>query len=159
MRIGVGGGAFGVRGGISNRGIGIGAGPLSAGTAWRRRGSGGGGLLAWLFVGAILFLMVAWPYLLGSWIAVQLGAGNPSATRTAVGWMFEIAYIVGLIAWFILTRENRAQGAAEQSQRHAELVASGAVYTTRSGRSVAYRHGLCTVNHRSHGTAARCNKG
>lgn len=44
VRIGVGGKIFGVRAGISNRGIGMGLGPVSAGTSWRGgpRWSGGG---------------------------------------------------------------------------------------------------------------------
>ncbi len=37
LRLGVGGKAFGVRGGISNRGFGVGAGPVSVASSWRRR--------------------------------------------------------------------------------------------------------------------------
>lgn len=48
MRLGIGGKAFGVRGGISNRGFGMGVGPVSAGGSWprgrrRRRSKGGSG--------------------------------------------------------------------------------------------------------------------
>lgn len=77
MGIGIGGGAFGLSGGISTGGFGIGVGPFSAGTSWRG-GSGGGGFFAWLIVVTVFFLIIAWPYLLGTFIAVQLGAGNPS---------------------------------------------------------------------------------
>ena len=35
MPLGIGGGVFGARGGISTRGVGVGVGPLSAGTSWR----------------------------------------------------------------------------------------------------------------------------
>lgn len=76
-----------------------------------------------------------------------------------VGWFFEVLYIGGLIAWFLLTAEKRAQRARENEQQFADLVASGAVYQTRVGRLVAYRHGTCTVNHRTHDTAARCRYG
>jgi hypothetical protein len=38
------------------------------------------------------------------------------------------------------------------------LTASGAVYEAKQGRSVVYRHGTCTVNHRSPATAASCRK-
>jgi hypothetical protein len=52
MRLGIGGGAFGVRGGISTRGVGVGVGPLSAGTSWRgrrsRKSGGGNGLIAFI---------------------------------------------------------------------------------------------------------------
>jgi alkylated DNA nucleotide flippase Atl1 len=147
-----------VRGGISNRGFGVGVGPFSAGTSWRG-GSGGCGFLTWLIVAVLFFLVVAWPFLLGTYVAVQAGAGNPSTARSVVGWIFEIIYIGGVIAWFVLTREKRAQRAAEAAQRQAEVIASGAVYETRAGPSSAYRHGMCTINHRSPEAAARCRYG
>ncbi len=40
----------------------------------------------------------------------------------------------------------------------AELTASGAVYEAQYGRSVVYRHGTCSVNHKSPETAANCRK-
>jgi hypothetical protein len=160
VRLGMGGGAFGVRGGISTRGVGVGVGPFSAGTSWRGGGSGGGGggLLAWLIAGAIFFFIAAWPYLLGTFIAVRCGAFNPSTERFLVGWCFEVVYIAGLVAWFMTAREKGAQRAAEEAQRMAELTASGAVYEAKQGRSVVYRHGTCTVNHKSPETAASCRK-
>ncbi|MGO9101092.1 hypothetical protein [Mycobacterium sp.] len=58
LRLGVGGRALGVRGGISTRGFGVGVGPVSAGSSWRgrrRRRSGGG------WAGLILILAaVGW---------------------------------------------------------------------------------------------------
>lgn len=162
MRLGIGGGIFGIRGGISNKGFGFGIGPLSAGTSWRRRGrrrgSGGGGLWGWLFVAAILFVVVAWPYMVGTWIAVQVGAANPSTARFVVGWILETLYIAGLAAWLVKARGKRAQRAADEAQRMAELTASGVVYEAKQGRSVVYRHGTCPVSHRSPGTAASCRK-
>ncbi|PRC42622.1 hypothetical protein C6A85_000000109560 [Mycobacterium sp. ITM-2017-0098] len=38
------------------------------------------------------------------------------------------------------------------------MTRSGVIYEARNGRVLAYRHGTCTVNHRSHETAARCNR-
>jgi lysylphosphatidylglycerol synthetase-like protein (DUF2156 family) len=178
MRLGIGGRAFGVRGGISTRGVGVGVGPISAGTSWRRgrrRKSSGDGstTIVFLVAAALVFFAVAWPYFFGTFVAVGFGADNPSTTRTVVGWIFEAFYIIciiGLIAYFVLTQEQRAQQAAEQAQRHAqeaaeraqkhrELVASGVVYHAQHGRSLVYRHGTCTMNHRSHETAARCRNG
>jgi hypothetical protein len=159
MPLGIGGGAFGVRGGISTRGIGFGVGPLSAGTSWRGGGSsGGGGLIAWLFAAAVLFFIAAWPFLIGTYIAVKCGAWNPSTERLVVGWLFEVVYIAGLLAWFMWSREDRSQRAAEEAQRIAALTASGVVYEAKSGNSVIYRHGTCVVNHRSSETAAGCTK-
>jgi PknH-like extracellular domain len=61
LRLGVGGGAFGIRGGISTRGFGVGVGPVSAGWSWRRRrrrragGSGGtGGWSLLLLIGLVV---------------------------------------------------------------------------------------------------------
>ncbi len=154
MGFGIGGGAFGVRGGISTRGVGVGLGPFSAGTSWR----GGGELLSWLIGAAILVLIVAWPYLLGTYVAVQFGAWNPSTERFVVGWCFEVIYIAALVGLFVVGRARSARRAAEEVHRLAGVIASGAVYEARNGRSVVYRHGTCTINHRSQETAARCNK-
>ena len=59
LRLGIGARAFGVRGGISNRGFGVGVGPVSVGSSWRRRrrsgrrGGGWSGLIPiLLFVGS-----------------------------------------------------------------------------------------------------------
>lgn len=161
MPFGIGGGAFGVRAGISTRGIGVGAGPFSAGTSWRGSGSGSGGagLIAWLIVAAILFFITAWPFLLGTFIAVQLGAWNPSTERLVAGLCFEVVYVAALVGWFFYAREQRTSRAAQEARRTAELAASGVVYETTSWRSTVYRHGNCSVNHKSHDAALGCRKG
>jgi hypothetical protein len=87
-----------------------------------------------------VILLVAWPYLSGTYIAVQLGAGDPSSTRTVLGRFFQILYIAGLIAWFVLTGEKRAQQVRDEAQRFADLAASGVVYQTQAGRTLAYRY-------------------
>jgi hypothetical protein len=167
---GIGGGAFGLRGGISTRGIGVGVGPFSAGTSWRgsRRRSGGDvGFIAFLFMGLGLFLVAAWPYLLGTYAAVQLGAENPSSARSVVGWTCEMLYIVVVIAgiwvWAIKSAEREREEAAlaeawarEEARERARLVASGVVFPERHANSTVYRHGACTINHRSSDTAERC---
>jgi hypothetical protein len=159
MRLGIGGRAFGVRGGISTRGVGAGVGPFSAGKSWRgRSGGGGGGFLALLIVAAVIFFVAAWPYLLGTFIAVRCGAENPSTVRFVVGWCLEVVYIAGLLAWFLIARDKSPQRAAEEAQRMAELTASGAVYEAKHGRSVVYRHGTSTVNHKSRENAASCRE-
>ncbi|KPG18873.1 hypothetical protein AN912_30435 [Mycobacteroides immunogenum] len=58
----------------------MGVGPFSAGTSWRggrARGRGGGEIVWVIVIGLVLFLAL-WPYLLGTFIAVQCGAWNPS---------------------------------------------------------------------------------
>lgn len=113
MRLGVGGKAFGVRGGISTRGIGVGVGPLSAGTSWRGRGSrrsgGSGGGGGWLLVLVIGFFALAWPYFLGTYIAVRCGAWNPSTERLVVGWCFEVVYIAAVVALVLTAKAMRVR--------------------------------------------------
>src|SRR3712207_1173486 len=108
MKIGISGGVGPFRAGISNRGFGIGVGPVHASAGWPRfrrrrrryrRASGSaaglGGLLGVLLAIGLLFLLVAWPYLLGTWLAVQLGAGPDSTARTVTGWVFETMAVAG----------------------------------------------------------------
>lgn len=118
MPFGIGGGMFGVRGGISTRGIGLGVGPFSAGTSWRggsSGGGGGGGLLAWLIAAAVIFFIAAWPYLLGTYIAVQCGAWNPSTERIVVGVCFEVVYVATLLGLFLHLREKVTAGAQQET--------------------------------------------
>lgn len=44
----------------------------------------------------IAFLFFAWPYLLGTWLAVQLGADNPSTARDVAGWSLEVLWLTFL---------------------------------------------------------------
>ncbi|MBN3511472.1 hypothetical protein JYB55_21820 [Mycolicibacterium septicum] len=85
---------------------------------------------------AVFFVVVAWPYLLGTYIAVQCGAWNPSTERFVVGWLFEVIYIAALVASVVIARAHYGQRAAMQAHQLAVLRASGAVYEAQSGRSV-----------------------
>jgi hypothetical protein len=125
----------------------------------RRSSSSGGGELLLALFGMVFcwgFVLAAWPYLLGTWLAVAAGASNPSIARTVTGCALEVVYVAGLIAWFVQTRDARAQRAAEKKQQRADFIASNAVYRYWAGRSFAYRHGTCTINHTTPDTAARC---
>lgn len=115
-------------------------------------------LLPWIIGSAILFFLAAWPYLLGTYIAVELGAWNPSTERFVVGWIFEVIYVAVLVALFVIVRARRAQQAAIEEQRTAALAASGVVYETMQGRSMVYHHGDCAVSHRSREAAQKCRK-
>lgn len=115
-----------------------------------------------------LFLVAAWPYLLGTYAAVQLfGAENPSSARSIVGWTCETLYIVGLIGGiFVWATKNTERGreeaalaearAQEEARERARRVTSGVVFPERHANSTVYRHGVCTINHRSVDTAERC---
>ena len=108
MRIGLGGSAFGLRGGLSNRGLGVGVGPLSIGTSFRRRHGhrsrrgGGADSAGVLIIGAIVVLVLAailmWPYMLSTYVAVRVfSAENPGTVRSVVGWVFEVPWMLFLV--------------------------------------------------------------
>ena len=63
-----------------------------------KKSSDDGSLMAFGIVAFVAFLAVAWPYLLGTWLAVQLGAENPSTARSVVGWILESLWLAGLVA-------------------------------------------------------------
>ena len=54
-------------------------------------------IIAVLIVIALAYYLVAWPYQLGAWIAVEMGAGLPSAQRSVLAWIFEVLYL-GVLA-------------------------------------------------------------
>jgi hypothetical protein len=122
MKLGIGGGLGPFRAGVSTRGFGVGVGPLKMGGGWgRRRGSGGGEGLAWLIVVVFVFLLIAWPYMLGTWLAVELGAERTSTIRGVVGWVFESVYLAVLLAVFVASvQERRAEAAREAARLAAE---------------------------------------
>ncbi len=75
---------------------------------------------------AIVFLAVAWPYLLGTWIAVQLGADNPSMARSVTGWFFEALWLGGLAAlgigaWVKKRREEMEAQRLEDAKRQRKV--------------------------------------
>lgn len=80
--------------------------------------------VVWGFIVFIGFLVIAWPYLFGTWLAVRLGADNPSTARTATGWILEALWLGGfaLLAgriWLAAERnkeEERQRELAEQQQ-------------------------------------------
>lgn len=79
---------------------------------------------------ALAVLVVVWPYLLGTWLAVKLGADNPSTARAVVGWTFESAYlallVLGGVGMLMQERSGRRQtqeAAARARQReHAATI-------------------------------------
>jgi hypothetical protein len=77
--------------------------------------------LAWAILLFLAFLVVAWPYFLGTWLAVQMGADNPSTARSVTGWFLEVLWLgfwVGLAGWSWL--ENKRK---EDAARRLELLA------------------------------------
>jgi hypothetical protein len=55
-----------------------------------------GAVLGFVVLVAAAFGAVLWPYFLGTWLAVQFGAGIDSGVRSAAGWTLEILYLAAI---------------------------------------------------------------
>jgi hypothetical protein len=51
-------------------------------------------------------LTFAWPWFLGTYLAVGFGAANPSLTRTITGWAFEAAWLAFLAFYLLVIRSG-----------------------------------------------------
>ncbi|WP_157112078.1 hypothetical protein [Nocardia beijingensis] len=59
-----------------------------------------------------LTVALAWPFMVATAIAVNgFGVANPSTTRTVIGWVAEVPWLVFLVvlAWAILTKRAADQ--------------------------------------------------
>ncbi|MFZ2511795.1 MAG: hypothetical protein WAW85_11995 [Gordonia sp. (in: high G+C Gram-positive bacteria)] len=84
-----------------------------------------GMFIVWGILLLIAFLAVAWPYFFGTWLAVNMGAENPSTARTATGWVFETLWLVGIAglagwAWISSEREQEEKRRRELAERQRE---------------------------------------
>jgi len=100
--------------------------------------------LAWAILLAIAFFAIAWPYFLGTWLAVQLGADNPSTARDVTGWVLEVLWLVALAslaswAWLRKKREENEAHRRElaKRQRRREFGSAGAQLFEEAEASVA----------------------
>jgi hypothetical protein len=58
---------------------------------------------------------IIWPWFLGSYLAVQCGADNPSPARTITGWVFEAAWLAclgALLSYYLLKKRSVKRSAA-----------------------------------------------
>lgn len=84
------------------------------------------GFLPFAVLLCVGFLALAWPYLLGTWLAVDVfGAENPSPERTTTGWVFEVIYLVILVSipmamWIKSEREKADKARKEAEARRLE---------------------------------------
>jgi hypothetical protein len=126
-------------------GIGAGIGPLRVGTGVSDREMAG--CLGWLLGAAAVALLIFWPYLLGEWVAVQLGAGEGSTAAQATGWTFEAAYVVGIIALLVST--NVSSSKASRAQEAADRLASLERELAAADQQVAIATQILNVLHKS----------
>ncbi|GGF16680.1 hypothetical protein GCM10007298_10890 [Williamsia phyllosphaerae] len=102
----------------------------------------------------IVAFVAAWPYLLATYVAVQLGADNPSTTRAIIGWVFETPWLVFLIIVGLMAAFGSKTTTTGQAS--ASTPTGNEIRQVRRGKSSAYVHFGCTVNHRTPETASRC---
>lgn len=109
-----------------------------------KKSSDDGALIAVGIVLLVGFLVVAWPYLLGTWLAVRLGAGNPSTARSVVGWSLESLWLAALVvvpAWIAIEARRRKDEALRlellKQQRIREFGSAGARLFEQAAGSVA----------------------
>ncbi|BBX06746.1 hypothetical protein MAIC_15490 [Mycolicibacterium aichiense] len=76
--------------------------------------------LAYVILAVIAFFAVAWPYLLGTWLAVRAGAENPSTERSVTGWVFEAIWLIILASIVIVPRVQSAREQAEKARAEEE---------------------------------------
>lgn len=102
---------------------------------------------------AVAALAAVWPWFLGTYLAVQFGADNPSTTRTLVGVAFVVPWLAVLVLAGVLIRRRRAKYRAEVAAYNAVRPVAG------PGGSAVYHHGGCTINHRTPESAQKCTRG
>ncbi|GAB86218.1 hypothetical protein RVF83_08645 [Gordonia rubripertincta] len=81
-----------------------------------------------LIIIALGFLAIAWPYFLGTWLAVSVaGASNPSPARTATGWVLEgiwLTVLLSVVVWFWWDSEREKAEARRREIAEAETQAA-----------------------------------
>lgn len=79
-----------------------------------------GDLIFLAFWVAVIGLVVFWPYLLGTWLAVEGGAGMHSSARSTVGWLFEVVIggvEIGLVVRAVRTARATVAAASDTPSR------------------------------------------
>jgi Restriction endonuclease len=97
----------------------------------RRRGSSSGddaAMIGFVAVAGVVLLAIAWPYFLGTYLAVRFGADNPSPARTITGWVFEAAWLAFLacMPFYLLAKRSANQKLALAQAAEQERVAAKA---------------------------------
>ncbi len=119
-----------------------------------KKSDNAGGMLLLLLL-CVGWLALAWPYLFGTWLAVQFGADNPSVARSVTGWALEVVWLaflltVAVVVWLDEKRKKdearrlELEKAAiarrlefEEQQRRASFGEKGARLYEQAAASVA----------------------
>ncbi|MGV0068563.1 restriction endonuclease [Mycobacterium colombiense] len=101
-------------------------------------------MVVFLVGAAMVLLAIAWPWIVGTYVAVAFGAENPSSARTITGWVFEGAWLAFLacLPFYLLAKRSANQKralaqAAEQERIAAEARAAAAERAAKQERIAA----------------------
>lgn len=104
-----------------------------------------GELIILLLLSCVGFFALSWPYHLGTWLAVQSGADNPSTARSITGWGLEVVWLALLltvltVAWLDESRERERvwRLELEKQQRLVDFGEEGARLYEQAAASVAW---------------------
>ena len=64
--------------------------------------------------------VIAWPWCVGTYLAVQFGSANPSLARTITGWVFEAPWLACLGGFIFYMRAERSAARKRASAQAAE---------------------------------------
>ena len=108
-----------------------------------KKSDNAGGMLVLLLL-CVGFLALAWPYLFGTWLAVQLGADNPSIARSVTGWVLEGVWLAFLLTVVIVAclddkrkKDKARRLEVEKQQRRADFGEKGSRLYEQAAASVA----------------------
>ncbi len=108
----------------------------------------------------VAFLAVAWPYLLGTWLAVQAGADNPSTARSVTGWFLEVLWLGGLLSlagwsWLQKQRQQEEARRRQEEARRLELLKQQRIREFGSAGARLYEQAAAAVSTIAASDAAR----
>ncbi len=100
-------------------------------------GSGCGGCLGIMCLAIVVLLLVEGPWLFGTWLATQFGAAQHGSARLITGWVFEIAYLIGLIFLGVYLWKRRDRFRRNPGEPGAPVSADPAVLIGSVEQSIA----------------------
>ena len=83
--------------------------------------------------GAAIWVAISWPWYVGTYLAVQAGAANPSLARTITGWVFEapwLAFLGAFIFYRSAVRSAARKRALVQAAEQERIAKARATTTT-----------------------------
>jgi len=127
----------------------------------KKSDDGGGGLLIAFGIALwLVFMAFAWPYFVGTWLAVQFGADDPSIARSVTGWILEVLWLGGLVSlagwWWLEKERERLEKKRQQDEaRRLELLKQQHIVEFGSAGARLYEQAAASVSMIAASEAAR----